>query len=75
MKISRLTVGAVALVSTTFSINVSAESLRCKGDLALIGDSKASVLRKCGEPVLKDSFCKPVESSIKTKAVAGRPST
>jgi hypothetical protein len=38
----------------------SAQSLRCKNDLASVGDSRASVLLKCGEPVLKDSFCKPV---------------
>lgn len=36
-----------------------AESLRCKGDLVDVGDTKASVVRKCGEPVMKDSFCKP----------------
>lgn len=39
----------------------SAQSLRCKGDLAQIGDSKATIVQKCGEPVYKDSFCKPVD--------------
>ncbi len=38
-----------------------AQPLRCKNDLAQVGDGKASVLRKCGEPAFKDSFCKPVE--------------
>ncbi len=38
-----------------------AQPMRCKNDLAQVGDAKASVLQKCGEPVLKDSFCKPVE--------------
>ena len=36
-------------------------TLRCKNDLAQVGDRKASVLQKCGEPVFRDSFCKPVE--------------
>lgn len=39
-----------------------AQSLRCGGDLVKIGDSKASVLQKCGEPALKDSFCSPAEA-------------
>lgn len=38
-----------------------AQAMRCKNDLAQVGDGKASVLHKCGEPVFKDSFCKPVE--------------
>ncbi|MDO9402667.1 MAG: DUF2845 domain-containing protein [Polaromonas sp.] len=40
---------------------VAAQSLRCKGDLAQLGNSKATILQKCGEPVLKDNFCKAVE--------------
>lgn len=38
-----------------------AQPMRCKNDLAQVGDGKASVLQKCGEPVFKDSFCKPAE--------------
>lgn len=45
----------------------SQAQMRCKGDLAQVGDAKASVLQKCGEPVLKDSFCKP------TQTPAGQP--
>lgn len=41
----------------------SAQSLRCRGDLVATGDSPAAVLLKCGEPVLKDSFCKPAPQS------------
>jgi hypothetical protein len=36
-----------------------AEYLRCKTDLVDVGDTKASTLRKCGAPVMKDSFCRP----------------
>jgi len=42
------------------SAGASAQSLRCKGDLAQIGNSKSTVLQKCGEPVAKDSFCRPM---------------
>jgi len=37
-----------------------AESLRCNGYSASEGDSKLSVLYKCGPPLLKDSYCAPV---------------
>lgn len=39
---------------------VAAESLQCNGSLASEGDSRLSLLYKCGEPVLKDSWCAPV---------------
>ncbi len=45
-----------------------AQSLRCGDRLVQTGDSKASVLGKCGEPVLKDSFCKPFEPSATPSA-------
>ena len=37
-----------------------AESLRCNGHIAQEGDSRLSVLYKCGEPLLRDSYCAPV---------------
>lgn len=37
-----------------------AQSLRCNGDLAGVGDSKASVMNKCGKPALTDWYCKAV---------------
>jgi hypothetical protein len=36
------------------------ESLRCGGNIARIGDGKASIQIKCGEPVSSYSFCKPL---------------
>ena len=39
---------------------VQAESLRCNGATAAEGDSKLSVLYKCGHPVLADAYCAPV---------------
>jgi hypothetical protein len=38
----------------------NAESLRCNGHSAGEGDSRLSVLYKCGQPLLKDSYCAPV---------------
>jgi hypothetical protein len=42
------------------SARASAESLRCNGHSATEGDSRLSVLYKCGEPILKDSYCASV---------------
>ena len=38
----------------------NAEALRCNGHVALEGDSRFSVLYKCGQPLLADSYCAPV---------------
>ena len=38
----------------------NAQTLRCKGQSAEVGDSRLSVLYKCGEPLLKDNYCAPV---------------
>lgn len=37
-----------------------AESLRCNGRSTELGDLRLSVLRSCGEPTLRDSFCAPI---------------
>lgn len=39
---------------------VQAESLRCAGGLVSEGDSRLSLVYKCGQPKLMDSFCAPV---------------
>jgi Protein of unknown function (DUF2845) len=54
-----LCTGAVALTST-FSPPSWAETLRCSAGSAAEGDSRVSVLYKCGPPMLKDSFCAPL---------------
>jgi hypothetical protein len=43
-----------------FGMGAQAESLRCNGQSVEVGNSRLSLLHKCGEPVLKDSFCAPV---------------
>lgn len=51
----------MALVAAVASAGaVHAETLRCDGGLVSEGDSRVSLLYKCGEPLLKDSFCAPV---------------
>ena len=37
-----------------------AETLRCNGTSTDVGDSRASVLFKCGQPLLRDAYCAPV---------------
>lgn len=37
-----------------------AESLRCAGGIVAEGDSRLSLVYKCGQPQLADSFCAPV---------------
>lgn len=37
-----------------------AESLRCHGDIVSEGDTRLTVLRRCGQPALKDARCAPV---------------
>ncbi len=48
---------AVALLSC---LPIHAESLRCPGGSVAEGDSRVAVIFKCGQPLLKDSFCAPV---------------
>lgn len=43
----------------------SAESLRCKGDIVDIGDTKAEVIGKCGNPEVADSYCEKTAQKIR----------
>lgn len=52
-------VAATLLLITAFS-NAHAESLRCNGSTASIGDSKLAVLQACGEPATTDAYCEDV---------------
>lgn len=55
-RIRLLLATAVAFMSA----HADAESLRCNGGIVDEGDSRISVLYKCGQPLLRDSFCAPV---------------
>lgn len=60
MNPTSLTCALVFGAATLAPWSVQAQSMRCKNDLANVGEGKASVLQKCGEPVHRESFCKPV---------------
>lgn len=49
--------GVIALLAAT---PVAAESLRCQGGIVAEGDSRLSLIHKCGQPQLKDQFCAAV---------------
>ena len=59
MDSKHLSIYIAALIAALFMTPSSAQSLRCKDDLIQVGNNKATVLMKCGEPATKDSFCKP----------------
>lgn len=46
----------------------TAQTLRCHGEIVAVGDTRASVLHKCGQPLVKDSFCRspdaPADRSV-----------
>jgi hypothetical protein len=52
----------LAAVVAMQCVPAGAESLRCAGGIAAEGDSRLSVVYKCGQPHLKDSYCAPVYS-------------
>ena len=57
MRIAVVPLIAAALVAG-MPASASAQSLRCRNDLASVGDNKAVVASKCGEPAAKDAYCK-----------------
>ena len=75
MKFSKTFLLTASFCFVFVAFSVQADSLRCGGDLALIGDSKGSIFAKCGEPILKDSFCVPVEVSKVVPCVEGKSTT
>lgn len=47
------------LVALMHAGGASAQSLSCGGSLSGVGDSKFSVVQKCGEPMSKEFVCVP----------------
>ena len=45
---------------------LAADTFRCKNDLVQIGDSKATVMTRCGEPMMKDSSCETPRGASQT---------
>jgi len=48
------------LVLLLISTVACAESLRCNGDSVSEGDTRLSLVYKCGQPLLADTYCAPV---------------
>ena len=69
MRCARL--GAVLLAAGWLGIAAPAhaESLRCPGGIVGEGDSKLSLIYKCGPPLLADSFCAPLVDARSGRAV------
>jgi hypothetical protein len=51
---------ALLLALSTAPVLVRAESLRCSGGSVTEGDSRLSLVYKCGPPEASDAFCAPV---------------
>lgn len=56
----RLALAGTLLVIAFMPLSSRAETLRCSGGIASEGDSRVAVAYKCGQPVLRDSYCAPV---------------
>jgi hypothetical protein len=63
MKFPLCLIALCATFALLLPASASAQSFRCKKDLVNLGDSKATVLLTCGEPVVRDSFCRPLDPS------------
>lgn len=70
IKILQAAAVAAALFAALAPSAAQAQSFRCKNDLANVGEAKAAVFQKCGEPVFKDAFCKPA-SEVRSPQVVG----
>ncbi|WP_189460318.1 DUF2845 domain-containing protein [Jeongeupia chitinilytica] len=59
----------VTFATALYSASAAADSFRCQNDLVYLGDSKAAVLQKCGEPLVKDAFCetRPAQTTSTTQ--------
>lgn len=56
----KISLSIFPIISLLLSHNANADSLRCRGQLAKIGDTKAEIVAKCGEPVMTDNYCQPI---------------
>lgn len=54
---SRVFLATAVVLHCTYA---SGESLRCNGSIVGEGDSRLSLVYKCGQPLLKDRYCAPV---------------
>jgi hypothetical protein len=64
---------AVALVAAAMPPPSAAQTFKCRDDLVSVGDSRATVLLKCGEPVARDTVCRPLPAPSPRPASGVRP--
>lgn len=55
---------ALLFLSACSSFVACAETLNCGNDFVQLGENKAAVVLKCGEPQYKDSFCQPDRKAV-----------
>ena len=63
----------VALAAAALPPHTAAQTFKCRDDLVSVGDSRATVLLKCGEPVAKDTVCRPLPGPSPRPASGVRP--
>lgn len=51
---------ACTIIAAGLPCLASSESLRCAGGIVSEGDSRLSVIYKCGQPQLAETYCAPV---------------
>ena len=66
-RIMKAIAGLAIFCGLLLTHSAGAESLRCKGDIIEVGDSKVDVFRKCGEPSFKDTFCERTPFNVKQR--------
>ncbi|PUA26466.1 MAG: hypothetical protein B0W54_22185 [Cellvibrio sp. 79] len=59
----------IPLIIFTFSCATHASSLRCGSKLANVGDTKAEIIEKCGEPIMTDTFCAPLVATNQVQGI------
>jgi hypothetical protein len=72
----RLVVAAAAfalLAPALLPREAAAQTFKCHNDLVNVGDGRAAVLLKCGEPLVRDAFCRPLPVQSPGPASAARP--
>ena len=51
---------AIVVATALHPLSASAQSLQCGGNLVGVGESRLSLLQKCGEPAFRETLCLPV---------------
>ena len=69
MNIARM----VLLIAISAVCTAANAGLRCDGDIADIGDSKAAVIMKCADPFFVETICKPAVGPFLVESSSAGP--